>query len=231
MKLILYSLSIDLWNVFGECENIAALQAHKGAILDVQYSIDGANIFTASTDKTIIMWDSKTMTRVKKMKGHSSIVNSCHASRRGPQLLVSTGDDCSIRIWDLRDRKCSHTYKDKYQNLAVTFNENSDQVIFGGIDNLVKVYDIRKGEILYSMVGHFDSITGLSLSPDGSFVLSNAMDNTCKFSCLLISLKVFSTNFISCIFQCAFGILDLLLLKKGVQKHYRAINITPRRIY
>ncbi|XP_015784103.1 U5 small nuclear ribonucleoprotein 40 kDa protein [Tetranychus urticae] len=173
-----YDRQLYLWNVFGECENLAALQAHKGAILDVQYSVDGTNIFTASTDKTIIMWDSKTMTRVKKMKGHSSIVNSCHASRRGPQLLVSAGDDCNIKIWDLRDRKCSQTYKDKYQNLAVTFNENSDQVIFGGIDNLVKVYDMRKGEILYSMVGHFDSITGLSLSPDGSFVLSNAMDNT-----------------------------------------------------
>lgn len=31
---------------------------------------------------------------------------------------------------------------------------------------------------MYELVGHFDSVTGLSLSPDGSFVLSNSMDNT-----------------------------------------------------
>ena len=28
------------------------------------------------------------------------------------------------------------------------------------------------------MSGHTDTVTGLSLSPDGSFILSNAMDNT-----------------------------------------------------
>lgn len=154
--------------------------AHKGSILDIQYSVDGNFLFTASTDKTICMWDTPTLTRVKKLKGHGNIVNCCHTSRRGPQLLCSGGDDCSLRIWDLRTRKCSLTYKDKYQILAVTFNENSDQVVFGGIDNLIKVYDLRKKDILYQMAGHFDTITGLALSPDGSFVLSNAMDNTSK---------------------------------------------------
>lgn len=31
-----------------------------------------------------------------------------------------------------------------------------------------------------SLVGHRDSVTGLSLSPDGSYLLSNAMDNTLR---------------------------------------------------
>ena len=30
------------------------------------------------------------------------------------------------------------------------------------------------------MTGHNDTVTGLSLSPDGSYVLSNAMDNTLR---------------------------------------------------
>lgn len=30
------------------------------------------------------------------------------------------------------------------------------------------------------MRGHNDTVTGLSLSPDGSYVLSNAMDNTVR---------------------------------------------------
>lgn len=32
--------------------------------------------------------------------------------------------------------------------------------------------------MLYKMSGHTDTVTGLRLSPDGSFILSNAMDNT-----------------------------------------------------
>jgi Prp8 binding protein len=33
---------------------------------------------------------------------------------------------------------------------------------------------------LYSLIGHRDSVTGLRLSPDGSFLLSNAMDSTVR---------------------------------------------------
>lgn len=40
------------------------------------------------------------------------------------------------------------------------------------------MWDLRKNDVLYKMSGHTDTVTGLRLSPDGSFVLSNAMDNT-----------------------------------------------------
>ncbi|XP_074593874.1 U5 small nuclear ribonucleoprotein 40 kDa protein-like [Brevipalpus obovatus] len=168
------------WKVYGDCENTAALIAHKGSILDVQFSADGNMLFSASTDKTICMWDNPTLQRIKKLKGHSGIVNSCHTSKRGPQMLCSGSDDASLKIWDLRTRKATQSFKDEYQILAVTFNENSDQIIYGGIDNLIKVYDLRKCAILYSMAGHLDTITGLASSPDGSFVLSNSMDSTLR---------------------------------------------------
>ena len=41
-----------------------------------------------------------------------------------------------------------------------------------------QVWDLRKNDVLYKMSGHTDTVTGLRLSPDGSFILSNAMDNT-----------------------------------------------------
>ena len=47
-----------------------------------------------------------------------------------------------------------------------------------GIDNSIKVFDLRRKAILYEMTGHFDSITGLAVSPDATCVLSNSMDNT-----------------------------------------------------
>ena len=32
--------------------------------------------------------------------------------------------------------------------------------------------------MLYRMRGHSDTVTGMQLSPDGSYLLSNSMDNT-----------------------------------------------------
>jgi WD40 repeat protein len=48
------------------------------------------------------------------------------------------------------------------------------------------------------MPGHTDTVTGMALSPDGSFVLTNAMDNTvrCPFcESLLAAEQIFGANF------------------------------------
>lgn len=44
----------------------------------------------------------------------------------------------------------------------------------------VKMWDLRKGEVVNTMQGHTDTITGMSVSPDGNFLLSNSMDNTIR---------------------------------------------------
>ena len=55
-------------------------------------------MFTASTDKTLGIWDYETGARIKKLKGHSSFINSCYPSRRGPQYVVSGADDCTVKV-------------------------------------------------------------------------------------------------------------------------------------
>lgn len=47
---------------------------------------------------------------------------------------------------------------------------------------------------MFKMSGHTDSVTGFRLSPDGSFVLSNAMDNTGLY--IVSYLRVFLINII-----------------------------------
>lgn len=42
------------------------------------------------------------------------------------------------------------------------------------------MWDLRKNAILYELKGHTDTVTGVSLSPDGSYLLSNAMDNSLR---------------------------------------------------
>ena len=70
------------------------------------------------------------------------------------------------------------SFDSKVQVLSIIFNETGDQIISGGIDNDLKVWDVRKNGVLYEMKGHTDSPTGLSLSQDGSYVASNSMDST-----------------------------------------------------
>ncbi|CAL1287097.1 unnamed protein product [Larinioides sclopetarius] len=175
-----FERDIFFWNVYGECENFAVLSGHTGAVLDLKFSTDGGHLFSASTDKTLSIWDTEVGARIKKLKGHSSYINSCCPARRGPQLICSASDDCTVKVWDSRKRGALHSFQDTYQVTAVTFNDTAEQIISGGIDNVIKVWDMRKTGVLYKMVGHSDTITGLALSPDGSYILSNSMDNTLR---------------------------------------------------
>eukprot|EP00794_Sanderia_malayensis_P012164 gene12164-13419_t len=171
---------LNLWNVFGECENFAVLKGHTGAIMELQYFSDGSTLVSCSTDKTVACWDYETGMRIKRLKGHASFVNSCCPARRGPELIVSGSDDGTIKLWDRRRRNALSTFQNNYQVTSVCFNDTSDQVFSGGIDNTIKVWDLRKNDVLYKMRGHTDTVTGFKLSPDGSFLLSNGMDNTVR---------------------------------------------------
>jgi Prp8 binding protein len=174
-----------LWNVYGECDNIHVINsAHSGAILDLHFSSaesGGSTLYTASTDKTVGVFDVSTGARIKRLKGHATYVNSVHPARRGEPFIVSGSDDCMIKVWDQRKRSAVQSLNNTYQVTAVTFNDTAENVVSAGIDNQVKIWDLRKPTTpSHVLSGHTDTVTGISLSPDGSYVLTNAMDNTLR---------------------------------------------------
>uniref|UniRef100_A0A1A9WX74 WD repeat-containing protein 55 homolog n=1 Tax=Glossina brevipalpis TaxID=37001 RepID=A0A1A9WX74_9MUSC len=166
---MLLSSGFDLiWNVYGEGENIMAMSGHTGAILEADFKTDGSQIFICSTDKTLGIWDIVTGQRIRRLKAHSNFVNTVHGIRRGMQMLCSGADDRTVRLWDSRKKLSTLTLEASYQ---ATFND---------IDNGIKAWDIRKQEVLHHLKDHTDTITGISLSPDGSYILSNSMGNTLR---------------------------------------------------
>ncbi|CAD5229389.1 unnamed protein product [Bursaphelenchus okinawaensis] len=176
-----FDQKILLWNVHGDCENFATLKGHTGAVLDLHFSTDSNFVFSCGTDKTVRIFDMEDGRCVRRFKGHSEIVNSCHPARRGPTIVASASDDGTVLINDERSKLPTLKIKalNNYQVTSVTFNDNAQEIICGGIDNTIKHWDIRRG-LLNTFEGHEDTITGLSLSPDGKYVLSNSMDCTAR---------------------------------------------------
>jgi Prp8 binding protein len=97
--------------------------------------------------------------------------------RRGAPLVVSGSDYGTAKLWEMRPKGAIQTFPDKYQITAASFPDISDKIFTGVIDNDIKVRDIRKGEVTMTLEGHQDMITGMQLSPDGSYLLMNGMDN------------------------------------------------------
>lgn len=172
---------IYLWKTYGECPNYMVLKGHKNAVLEVAWSTDGERLLSCSADKSARAWDARTGVQVKKVSEHDNHVNSVCPIRRGPPLFTTASDDATVKVWDQRAKRSVITFSDKFQVTAVQFADAGDQVYSGGLDNTIKVWDLRQNdEPALVMRGHSDTVTGLRTSPDGSHLLSNSMDNTLR---------------------------------------------------
>ncbi|KAK9159680.1 hypothetical protein Syun_006021 [Stephania yunnanensis] len=195
---------IFLWNVHGDCKNFMVLKGHKNAVLDLQWTTDGSQIISASPDKTLRAWDVETGKQIKKMVEHSSFVNSCCPSRRGPPLIVSGSDDGTAKLWDLRQRGAIKTFPDKYQITAVSFSDAADKIFSGALGHnhghavesgwllspnefnglLLRIWDLRpyapQNRCVKIFTGHqhnFEkNLLKCSWSPDGSKVTAGSAD-------------------------------------------------------
>lgn len=105
-------------------------------------------------------------------QGHTGVVNSCSISRTG-NLVASGSDDGFVKLWDPRVRRSVAEFMNQYQVTAVCLSRDDQQVMSGGIDNDIKVFDVRKLDIAYTMTGHKDTVTGeWGVGPTGGIPLS-----------------------------------------------------------
>lgn len=172
--------SILIWRVFHhECENYMLLKGHKNAVLELHWTRDGGHLVSCSADHSVRLWDAWRGEQSRKMV-HGALVTSCFPAK-GNHLVVSGGDDGAINVWDIRIKQPVLSIRDPYPVTAVTFAEDEHTIFYGGIENIIKVWDLRQPQInSRALHGHNNTITGLCMSPDGGFLLSNSEDNTLR---------------------------------------------------
>lgn len=172
--------NILLWNATGECSNYGILTGHKSAVLDLHWSRDSQVIYSASADMHIASWNVETGERIRRHVGHEEVINCLDVSKRGEEFLVSGSDDGSISVWDPRQKAAMDYIETDMPVTAVSLAEAGNELYSGGIDNVIKVWDLRMKKTTYTLTGHTDTITSLAVSPDSQSLLSNSHDNTVR---------------------------------------------------
>jgi len=124
------------------------------------------------------MTDVTTGQRQRKIRAHRGIINALDrtlAGGAGIELVVTASDDGSVKVWEGGDeggKQPVATFEIGCPVTSVCWSADGSSVYVGALDNEIHVYDLRKQEQVYALAGHVDTPTSLSLSPNGSYLLS-----------------------------------------------------------
>lgn len=173
------------------CKSLKVKQEfkHIDAVFGVAWSPRQSNIFiTGSKDAKVRMFDIMSPNPVKVFTGHLDRVYNVIFNPNLPNLIASGSDDLSIRIWDTereipaavavcggKDVKGSHIGNVR----ALAFlPEITWCLISGSWDSLIKLWDIRNGNCLYTITDHNSDVYGITLHPARPFLFASCSRDT-----------------------------------------------------
>ena len=121
---------------------------------------------------------------IGELRGHArGTINALHFSPiADEQLLVSAGDDGTVRVWDLKPQKELHALLGHQGRVFdVKFiGKHAEAIASGGADRVVRIWDRHSGRLLSELSGHSDTVRSLQEQSDTGVLFSAAQDSTIR---------------------------------------------------
>lgn len=81
------------------------LSGHRGAVLSLSFSSDGAQLASGGSDTLVVLWDVVGEAGICKLRGHRGAVTGV-ALLASLSAVASVSKDGSLRLWDLHTQHC-----------------------------------------------------------------------------------------------------------------------------
>ncbi|MCK5390250.1 MAG: WD40 repeat domain-containing protein [Candidatus Thorarchaeota archaeon] len=122
------------------------------------------------------------MTPSNQMDGHEFTVWSLAITPNG-QMIVSGGQDATIRLWDFTSGKEVHKFighEGPIYNIAI-MQDGKLLVSVADKDLAVKIWDIESRELISSLAPNSAHVTAVAVSPDQRFIVTGGDDGLARY--------------------------------------------------
>uniref|UniRef100_A0A7S1KTC2 CDC20/Fizzy WD40 domain-containing protein n=1 Tax=Percolomonas cosmopolitus TaxID=63605 RepID=A0A7S1KTC2_9EUKA len=175
------------------------LSAHKQEVCGLKWSPDGKELASGGNDNKLFVWH-PTQKRVPilKFSEHKAAVKGIAWSPHQHGLLASgggTADRC-IRFWNTSSGTALNHIDTGSQVCNIAWSENVNELVstHGYSQNQIVVWKYPSMTSLATLTGHTFRVLYLSMSPDGTTLVSGAGDETLRLWNIFPPAKTSTTS-------------------------------------
>ena len=156
---------------------IRTLHGCVGSVLDLTITQDNRYVIAASSSNNLCVWDVNSGRIRHTLTGHLDKVCAVDVSKISGRHVASAAYDRTIKVWDLQKGYCINTIIFHSNCNALCFSTDGQTICSGHVDGNLRLWDIWTGKLLSEVAAHSLAITSISLSRNGSIVLTSGRDN------------------------------------------------------
>ena len=162
----------------GEDPKSKILTGHSGWVRSIAFSPDGEVLASASSDRTIKLWDYETGDCLRTYTGHQSSVYSIAFSSAG-DLIVSGSGDRTVKLWDCYSDTCVKTlYGQTNEVCSVAVSSDNQTIACVSLDQTMRLWNYHHGQCLKTWYGHTDWALPVAFSSNQRLLASGSNDKT-----------------------------------------------------
>ncbi|MSU79634.1 MAG: hypothetical protein EXS16_16295 [Gemmataceae bacterium] len=164
--------TISIWDT-ATGKYIGCLSGHTDRIPALAWHPSGAFLVSAGWDTTARVWDAATLEPIILLNSHAAQVTALAFSRDGKYLACADSAD-TVHVWDFAARKTLHKLKVAAAEIrTLAFSADGKYLAANG-DRIVHLWNPQTGQPYANVGPRSNAKTTVSLSPDGSWLITNA---------------------------------------------------------
>ncbi|MHA2071302.1 MAG: WD40 repeat domain-containing protein [Candidatus Thorarchaeota archaeon] len=117
---------------------------------------------------------------MKPQAERGSEITRRFAMNKVGRMVAVAMQDRSVRLYDAQNCEEMQRMQDEFLCTSIAFHPQGDVVATGGVDRVIKLWDIRSGELLAKLEGHTYPVLTLAFSPDGGRLVSGSGDTSLR---------------------------------------------------
>lgn len=163
---------IALWDATQPSAPLHVFEGHENAVQALAYDPNQAVLASGSADKTVRLWNLKTLKQKRRYRGSSDFITAVAFSNNG-KTLAGGALDGRIQVWSaLSSRRLRRLSDHNGRVTDLAFSRDGGYLASSSADGTVRLWDVRRGRTVRALTGHTGGATEVAFAPDGQRLIS-----------------------------------------------------------